>query len=181
MNKTVIAVIAGIGLLIVGTLFAATYFSYSNQEVRLVNQLKAEQKNSQVTFDTTWKIIQQSFGVAESYKDGFKEVYTSIMEARYEGKNPLFNFVTESTGANFDPSVYATVQRQIESQRINFQNQQRKLIDLKREHDNLLTVFPSSLFVGGRPEFEIQIVTSSKTEKAFSTGREDDISMGTTK
>lgn len=166
----ILLVILGVG--------AVAYFSYSNQEVALRNRLVAEQKATEVQFDATWKIIQQSFGVASSYKDGFKEVYVAMMEGRYAGKDPIFNFVQESSnGANFDSSLYATVQRQIEGQRLTFASQQKKLIDLKREHDNLRTLFPGSLFLGSRPEFELRIVTSGKTDAAFATGKEDDISL----
>ena len=47
---------------------------------------------------------------------------------------------------------------------------QKELIDLKREHDLLLTRFPSNIFLAmlGKSKIDITVVTSTKTEKVFS-------------
>jgi hypothetical protein len=37
----------------------------------------------------------------------------------------------------------------------------------------LRITFPGSLFLGGREEIKIQLVTSARTEEAFSTGQEN--------
>ena len=37
--------------------------------------------------------------------------------------------------------------------------------------------WPGSMFVGNRPEIEIAIVTSTKTEETFKTGKEDDVEV----
>ncbi len=45
---------------------------------------KAFQKNSEVVFDNTWKKIQSQAGVTTEYKNGFKEIYVELMDARYK-------------------------------------------------------------------------------------------------
>ncbi|MGH9426000.1 MAG: hypothetical protein ACRD2L_06835, partial [Terriglobia bacterium] len=87
--------------------------------------------------------------------------------------DPLLSFITESN-PNFDMKLYEKVSNSIEAQRTVFKRDQQKLIDLKREHDDLRGKIPGSLFVGGRPAIDIAIVTSSKTDASFKTGKEDD-------
>ena len=48
---------------------------------------------------------------------------------------------------------------------------------MKREHDNQSTTFPGSFIVGGRPEIEVTIVTSTRAEENFRTGKDDDTTV----
>jgi len=171
-----------IGLLVVvgflGVMGVSMYFSISNQEVSLRNEVKAQQENLKVVFDATWKIIQQQANVADEYKDAFAKIYPALMEGRYGNKRggALLSFIKESN-PEFSTKLYEKVSESIEAQRINFANEQKKLIDLKREHDNLRQTFPSSLVCSSRPEIVLEIVTSTKTDKAFETGKDDDVKL----
>jgi hypothetical protein len=169
-----------ISLVIMGLWLGLSYFSYSNKEIGLRNQLKAQQQSVQVVFDNTWKIISQTAEVSDQYKQTFSEVYPKIMEGRYgdpkERKGALLSFITESN-PQFDTKLYEKVAVAIEAQRTIFTNEQKTLIDMKREHDNLRQLFPGSMFLASRTEFEIKLVTSSKTEKSFETGKDDDTKL----
>lgn len=168
----------GVGVLVVlvATVFIM-YASYSNSEVRLRNAVVAQQKANETSFDTCWKIIQQQAQVADQYKNGFKEIYVALMEGRhYEKGGTLFKFITEAN-PNFDVRLYENISNSIEGQRIVFKRDQQKLIDLKREHDNMLTTIPSAWFVGSRSPVDIKIVTSTKTTEAFDSGREDNLDL----
>lgn len=176
--KALAAVGAVLGIAIIGFLM---YMSYSNSEVRLRNAVKAQQEANTTSFDTCWKIIQGQAQVADKYKDSFKEIYVSLMQGREYGKGgQLMKFITEAN-PNFDIRLFEKVSNSIEGQRTAFMRDQQKLIDLKREHDNVLTTMPGSFFVGSRPPVEIKIVTSTKTEKTFETRKEDDIDVFNTK
>lgn len=158
----------------------STYFSYSNKEITLRNTLKAQQSAVQVVFDNTWKIIQQTAEVSDQYKGAFVDIYPKIMEGRYgdpkDRKGTLLSFITESN-PQFESRLYEKVAVAIEAQRTIFTNEQKVLIDMKREHDNLRQIFPGSMFLSGRTEFVIKLVTSSKTEKSFETGKDDDVGL----
>ena len=172
--KALAAVGAVICLAAIGLMM---YMSYSNQEVRLRNAVKAQQHANETSFDTCWKIIQGQAQVADKHKDSFKEIYTGLMEGRhYEKGGALMKFITEAN-PTFDIRLFEKVSNSIEGQRTSFMRDQQKLIDLKREHDNLLVTMPGSLFVGSRPPVEIKVVTSSKTEKAFESKKEDDVEV----
>lgn len=153
------------------------YMSYSNSEVRLRNAVKAQQEANTTSFDTCWKIIQGQAQVADKYKDSFKEIYTGLMEGRhYEKGGALMKFITESN-PTFDIRLFEKVSNSIEAQRTSFMRDQQKLIDLKREHDNILMTMPGSFFVGSRSPVEIKVVTSTRTEKTFESRKEDEIDI----
>lgn len=172
--KAMIGIASVLVLVLVGVFM---YMGISNNEVRLRNQLTAQQKANEATFDNCWKTVQQLAQVADKHKDAFKEVFVGLMDARhYEKGGTLFKFITESN-PNYDSSLFQKLANAIEGHRKEFLNEQKKLIDLKREHDNALTTMPSSWFVGGRPPVEIKIVTSSKTEKTFETKKEDEVEV----
>ena len=165
-------------LVATGCLGGCMYMSYSNGEVRLRNQVTAQQKANETSFDTCWKIISQTAQIADQYKDSFKEIYPALMEGRYGNARggALMSWITESN-PELSTKLYDKVAAAVEGQRTVFKRDQQKLIDLKREHDNLLMTMPSSWFVGSRPAVEIQIVTSTKTDVTFATGKEDDVDL----
>lgn len=164
-------------VVILAVVLAWSYFGYSNQEVQLRNAFNAQQKDCTVVYDQVWKIIQQQAGVASKYADDFKQIYPELMNARYgKGDGTLMKWVVEHN-PNFDTSLYGKLMDSIEVQRTTFTETQKKLIDLKREHDNLRTTYPARVFVGSRPELVMQLVTSTKTENVFKTGKEDDVSV----
>ena len=171
--KIVMGSIAAIFIFCAASVFGM-YARYNNAEIGLRSQIKAVQKSNEAVFDSVWKIIKQQAQIADKYKDAFKGIYKGIMSERYsKGDGSLMKWITESN-PNFDTKLYEKVSNSIEAQRLSFLREQQKLLDLKREHDNLLKQIPSSWFVGSRPEIEVQIVTSSKSEEAFKTGKEDD-------
>lgn len=163
--------------LVLAVVLVGVYFSYSNTEIRLRNTVSATQKVTEGSFDKTWKIISQQAQIADKYRDSFKDIYTNIMSERYsKGDGSLMKWITEAN-PQFDTKLFEKVANSIEGQRTEFFNQQNKLIDLKREHDNLIGTFPGSVILAGRPAVEIRLVTSSKTEAAFETGKEDDVKL----
>lgn len=142
---------------------------------------KAFQKNSEVVFDNTWKKIQQQAGVTSEYKEGFREIYVDIMNARYgndgeAGKQTLMKWIQESN-PTFDVSLYKTLMNTIEGSRNEFTMEQKKLIDIDRELKTMKVTFPNSLILGNKPDLDIKLVTSAKTEEAFATGQENDVDL----
>jgi hypothetical protein len=176
MNKGLLVALASIVTLIL--LCAGIGVSYNNSEVRLRNQAEAQQKNLEVVFDATWKIIQQKAGVSGQYAKDFKEIYPELMEGRYNNDRggALMSWITEHN-PEFDTSLYADLMRSIEAERTKFAREQKTLLDIKREHDNVRETLPGSIFVGSRPEIEVKLVTSAKTDEAFSSGQENDIDL----
>lgn len=169
-----------VGILAVGAVILIPmlmYVSYNNQEVRLRNALAAQQKSNEAVFDNTWKILKQQAGVAEQHKNAFREIYSDLMHGRYDsGGGQMMKWIQEHN-PQFDSNLFGRLMTSIEAQRTTFTREQQKLIDMKREHDNLLTTLPSSVFVGSRGAVQIVVVTSGRTDRAFQEGQEDDIDL----
>lgn len=173
MKKLIIGGVV-VALVFVGVVAASAYFQYSNSEIGLRNQITAQQKSNEAVFDNTWKIIKQQAGIADQYKDAFKQIYPELMKGRYGNARggALLSFIKESN-PDFNITLYQQVSNSIEAQRTIFTREQQKLIDLNREHQDLLQKFPGSLFLASRKSIDIVVVTSDKTEEAFKTGKEN--------
>jgi len=155
-----------------------TWIGSSNKEIDLRNKIVAQQKNLEVVFDNTWKIISQQAQVSEKYKESFKSIYQDLMNARYgqSDQQSLMRWVTESN-PNFDSNIFTKLMSTIEAQRENFTREQTKLLAFKNTHDNVIEKFPSSIFVGGRGKIEVTVVTSSKTDAVFKAKKDNDVEV----
>lgn len=172
------ALIGLIPVVLLAVIYGFMSVHYKNTEIRLRNQVGAQQKSNAAVFDNTWKIISQQAQISSEYKEAFKEIYPALMEGRYGNARggALLSFITEAN-PQFDTKLYEKLANSVEAQRTVFTREQQKLIDLKREHDDLLAVFPSNWFVGDREPVEIRIVTSSRTEATFESGKDDDVDL----
>lgn len=148
--------------------------SYSNKEIQLRNLITAKMKDNTSEFDNLWKKINQVSKVAIKDRELLKDIFNSYASARTPqgGDAPLMRWVQESV-PNVNQSTFANLQNTIISSRDNWTMRQKELIDYKREHDNIRLMFPSSLFVGSRPEIQVTIITSTKTEETFKKGKDD--------
>ncbi|HRH68893.1 MAG TPA: hypothetical protein PLB89_05230 [Flavobacteriales bacterium] len=164
------------GILLVALIGLGMYLSASNAEIKLRNQVVAQQQACEAYYDKLWKVLKQKAGVTDQYKNGFKEIYTELISGRYQDQNLLLKFVTESN-PTFDPALYKDLMASIEGQREGFLMEQRRLIDLDREHKTMRAVFPGSLFIGSRADVGITVVTSDVTEKVYEAGQENDIEL----
>lgn len=174
--KLVLSAVVGI-LVMVGIVVGGMFFTYSNREVQLRNLAIAQERANANIFDKVWKVISQKAQVTDKYSKDFASVYTKIMDARYSGKDKvLFNWIKEHN-PNFDSAIYNNLLDTIQGQREEFAEVQNKLIDIKREHDNLRMTYPARWFVGRREELKITIVTSDKTEDVFKTGKDNDVKV----
>jgi hypothetical protein len=169
----VVVVVIGIGL---GVFVVSTL----NGEVRLRNAIVAKQKDNTSEFDNMWKKISQVAQVTDAQKDALLEIFQGYAKARSAGKEggSLANWIHEAV-PNVDTSTFNNLQNLISSSRDGWTMRQKELIDLNREHDNMIDVFPSSLVCSmfGREKIEIIIVTSGRTERTFETGKDDDVDV----
>ena len=124
-----------------------------------------------------WKILQQKAGIVSTYKKDFMDIWPDLIKGRYsQGGGLLMKWVQERN-PNYDSSLYKDLMVSVEAERKSFLTKQEKLIDLKREHDNIRSTFPGSLIVGARPPIEITVITSQTTTSTFEKGEENDIKL----
>ena len=165
-----------IGLLL--TLFGGCswWVSINKEEAQLRLQVEAQQTVCKSHFDKMWKILQDQTGVTESYKDSFKEIYTNIMDERYDGKPQLLmQWVTESN-PNFDVRLFERLMESISVERNSYHQAQSRLTDMNRQH--LFMISPNNIptywFLRNTTPINVVIVTSSRTEKAYETGQDNE-------
>ena len=168
LGAIVLLVVVGVGLLM--------NMHYKNEDMRIRNLITAKQKDLENNFDAMWKIISQQAQVKDEYKADFKDVYQAIMEERYQGdKGSLMLWIKEHN-PDFDSKIYMKLMTSVEANRKEFMRSQTEILDMKRAHDNLRTVMPSKWFVQNN-EVSVNIVTSTKTEEIFKTGKDDDVQL----
>lgn len=174
-----IVVLAGI---IFGIWCITTNISTDNKEVELRAAITAKVSDQEATFDNMWKILSQKAQVTDQYKEAFKEIYPALISGRYsQGDGTLMKWIQESN-PSFDVSLYKDLMNSIEIERNAFLTVQRQLIDLKREHDNLLRQWPSKWFINdGVKEIEIKIISSTRSKEAMKSGKDDEVDLFNTK
>lgn len=169
MVGLIIAAVVGIGVIL-------AYYSYDSTYITLNNNFEAQDKENRLIYDEVWKVVQQQAGVSEQYAEQFKSIYVQMMDARYENGGEAFKWIKEQN-PQFDASMYKQLMSTIEAERIKFTNTQRKSVAIQQEMKNLVQKAPARWFIGSRPIPELQLVTSTKTDRAFTTGKEDDVDL----
>lgn len=182
MTTGKIAAVFGVVALFFAFMLGMGALNFFNTSTTMITAYEAKVDANKADFDNTWKTIKQVAAVPDKYKGDFQEVFTSYMEARQGGNTgdgELLSFLTEAVPSFDGQALYAKVQTVVESKREGWTMRQKELRDLKREHDTLLRTFPGvvyNIFVG-HDELEAVVITSTRTEKTFETGLDDDTEL----
>jgi hypothetical protein len=171
------AAVAGI---IVVALLAITavvaYVSAANYGNRSEVEIKAVWENNQNVLGQYTLKIQEAAQVPEMYKNDFKEIISAAMQGRYgaNGSQATFQWIKENN-LSFDATSYNKMQTLIEAGRNEFQNNQTRLIDVKRAYEtNLGYVWKGFwLSMAGYPKIDLakyRPVVAGDTRQAFESG-----------
>jgi hypothetical protein len=174
MKKGLIITLTVIGIFVITsiTLFN-TYRSTYDRNVELKNQFKAQKNVIAGNFDKMWKVLRDKGNVTENAAKAFKDIYVPMIEGRYsKGDGSLMKWVTEQN-PQFDQSLYKDLSNSIEALRSEFETEQKKILAIKEQHDNLRQRFWSHMFLGDEPELEYQMITSTVTQEVVKTGKDD--------
>lgn len=178
MSKKLIITLSVVVIAVVLVImFFSMSISYSNREAKLVNQFNMEMKNREATFDNMFKDISQIAQIAEEYKESFKDIYVHITSERYDKDDGVVMKWIQESNPQFDTKLYDRLANTIEVRRQEFLLVQRKLMDIENQHNNMLDVFPSSLFLSGRQRLDYQVISSTHAKKVMETGVDDDIEL----
>ena len=171
-----LSIVTAIAVLLIGGIILNYYFTTNNNDVKLRNLAHSQEEVNKAFFDKMFKILQQKASIADEYKTAFKEIYPAIIEGRYKDNNLLFKFVQESN-PEFKTSLYEDLSAAVEGQRESFFNEQKKLISIKNQHDNLRLSVPTKWFLSDTSAIKITIITSATTKDTFKTGEENDVEL----
>jgi hypothetical protein len=180
MKTSYIVAIAVAGMIAVaGLILVVSGISTYNTQSSLKNTYEMKVEANKTDFDNMFKKIQQTAQVSEAQKDAFKEIYTSYASARTsEGQGKVMAWIREAA-PKVDLKIYTQVLNIVVGSRDSWTSRQKELVDVAREYNQNLVTFPKNIFLGffGFKKIEPQIVTSTRTENAFKTGRDDDIDL----
>lgn len=183
MNTKLSAAMIGLVALAVaallGVVLVATVISTLNRETMLATSIQAKQRDNANEMDGMWKTIDQVAQTTQAQKDALVEIFTGYAKARTpQTGGTLANWIKEAV-PNVDTSTFNNLQNIIAGKRDGFVMRQKELLDLSREHNRLLQTIPSGWIcsIFGRKPIEVIIVTSSRTEGAFKTGKDDDVTL----
>jgi type IV secretory pathway VirB6-like protein len=181
MSKGWIVAICGFSVIFLFGLIVLFYcVGVLNTEGALRIQIEAKQVDNTNEYDNMWKKISQVAQVTDAQKNALKEIFVSYAEARTgNGDNgSIMKWIQESV-PNVDTKTFEVLQNTIINARDNWVVRQKELIEYDRVHDTPFTQFPQSIILNlfGRKRTEITVVTSTRTERAFETGKDDDVDV----
>lgn len=153
------------------------YFNYNNSDSRLRNLAEAQRGNIENVYDRMWKILQQKAQVSDQYREAFKDIYPKLIEGRYsQGDGTLMKWIQESN-PQFDASLYKDLMNSIEVERTVFSNEQKKMLDIIREHNNLITTVPGKWLMSNLRKIEYTVISSTRSKAVMESGTDDDIEL----
>lgn len=177
MGKYFIGIFGGI-FAFIGLMCMFMYFNYNNQHVDYHTRYDAEEGVVEARLDNMWKIISDKFSMSQQYADDFKEV-AKINASNFGEGGEMWKWV-QATYPQLDASVYKDVMATIESERKGLENAQKKIIDIVREHNNLISKVPSSWFISDKTKMEWTVISSNETKNIMVT-REDERTLNNLK
>jgi len=158
-----------ITLLIVGGALVAWGVGVSNTEKKLRNKIEAQQESTEIFYTKLWEILKSKAGVTNEYAEQFKEIQFGIMEGRYSTGGEMMKWIQEAN-PEFDASLYKDLMNSIEGERNGFFVEQKKLLDMNKQHKDMLVTFPKKVILKNREIIEIVILKNAITKEAFETG-----------
>jgi hypothetical protein len=165
----------------VGVMFGSYTVGLLNTEAVQSNEIQAKQLDNKNQYDNMWKQISQVAQVSEQDRASLGKIFNDYAQARSGtgGDNQAVMKWIKEAIPNVDNTTMVNLQNIITSTRNGFTRNQTELIDKVREHNTPFDLFPSGMVLSmfSRKKIDAKLVTSSRTEKAFDTGTDDDTSV----
>ena len=169
MKKGKGVLIALVIVVALGGILALWGVGVSNSEKTLRNGISAQQESTEVFYTKLWEILKSKAGVTSEYAEQFKEIQFGIMEGRYSTGGEMMKWIQEAN-PEFDASLYKDLMNSIEGERNGFFIEQKKLVDMQKQHRDMCVVFPKSVILKNREAIEIVVLKNAVTKEAFTTG-----------
>lgn len=180
MSKTTITLIAvGSVILVTTIVLVLSGVSIYNDAASVKNTYEMKVKSNEAEFDNMWKKIQQVAQVPDAQKEAFKEVYSSYASSRTaQNQGQMMAWIKESV-PNYNGEIYAQLMNVITGSRDGWTMRQNELVDIARQYNANLVVFPKNVLLRmfGFEKIEPKVITSTRTEQSFKTGKDDDVEL----
>lgn len=158
------------------------FIGFNNNEVDLRNQFNQKTTERTAFYDKMWKTISQKSQIALRNDSSFRQNIEIIMTGRKDAEGLFMKWVQETNpNANYAEvsALYKDLSRSVEAEREGFFQQEKVLQDIKLQHDNLLSKFPSSFYgwVLGKKRLDYKPITSDRTDEVIKTGKDNDVKV----
>ncbi len=182
--KTLLALVAVVA---VGIISACYLLSIYNAQALDLNLYNAKVKANEADFDNMWKTISQTAQVADKAKDALHDIFTDYANARSgNGGTPtpdqnkaVMNWIKESV-PNPDISTIDHLQNIIMGAREDWTTHQKELVNIAKEYNDNLVVMPKGFILHNLMGFamlDAKVITSTRTDNAFQTEKDDDVTL----
>lgn len=173
-------VVLGISL-VVAVAVVSFIISTKKREVRLRNEFKAKLSERATIYDNkVFKTVASQAQIALKADSSFQKVVDAQMSGQKDAPDLFMKWVQQSNPAATWVSVqelYKGLSRTVEAVRTEFVQIEKVLQDVKLQHDDLRTVFPSSLVVAGVEELSYKPITSDRTDEVMRTGKDNNTNV----
>ena len=180
MNMKWLVPLGALGvMLMIGVVLLFGVLGMYNTQATLKNTYEMKVKDNQSEFDNMWKKIQQVVQIPEAQKEAFKEIFVSYAEARTsESSGKLMTWLQESV-PNVNLDSYNNVMNIVVASRDGWTMRQKELVDYARVYNQNLVTQPKGFILGffRFERIDPQIVTSTRTDEAFRTGKDEDVDL----
>lgn len=182
ISGAVIALITVLGIIgLVCAIGFSSYVNAYNYGNTMENTLKATQDNNRNILAQYGQKVQEIAQVPAMYVDDLTKLTTAAIQGRYgaDGSKATFQFLKEQN-PTLDPKMYTKIQQVMEIGRDNFQNNQTRLVDQRRQYETKLGSFWEGMWLrmAGYPKVNLKdfdIVSTDRADTAFKNHKEDGI------
>lgn len=186
MNKFKLVIIGAIAFLIFITCIGGC--NIRNAAVDKREAVDAKQKNYTTEYDNMWKKIATLAKVPDRFQDkskeAFEDIYIKMTEARYkDSRQDAFMRWVQESNPTFDMKkvgeLYEKVMNEVVASRDRLQDVSQELTAIVADYNAYIAKWPNSFFLTNSafPRKEAKVITSTRTEEAMKTGKDDDIDI----
>jgi hypothetical protein len=178
--KTLTAIAATV--ISLGTLVAVGFGSYvsaANYGNKVETQLQGIVENNQNIYAQGTQRVLEIAQVPAMYKDDLKELVKADIEGRYGqgGSKATMQWIKERN-LNLPETMYTKIQQEVAGFRMDFQNNQTKLVDVKASYKTQLGSVWSGMWLSfaGYPKIDLdkyKPIITARTEQVFQAGKEE--------
>lgn len=152
------------------------YISNANYANQMENRVVAQYDvNRNVLSNYTSRIMEMAQLPAMA-RDDLQQIVEATFQGRYgeNGSQAVFQFIQEQN-MSIDPQLYRNIQTSMEAGRNEFQTNQNRLIDLKRQYETSMGYVVKGFFIkmAGYPKIDLNkynIIIEATTQERFETG-----------
>lgn len=174
-------ILAGVTFIIALVIAGVYLLGIYNDQAGLQNHYDMKVKDNTSEFDNMWKKISQAAQIGENQKDAFKEIFQSWAQnsTPQEGGKMMLWIKQVSPDVSGITAIQGQVMNIMVASRDGWTMRQKELVSIAESANANLVTMPKGFFLKlfGFKLIDPKVITSSRTEHAFETGKDDDVDI----